>query len=41
MTGLPLDELCDALLARMLDGRPQDDVALVAVRLPPSPLTRQ
>ncbi len=28
----PLEELCDALLARMLPGRPQDDVALVAVR---------
>jgi serine phosphatase RsbU (regulator of sigma subunit) len=29
----PLDELCDALLDRLLEGTPQDDVALVAVRL--------
>jgi PAS domain S-box-containing protein len=29
----PLDELCDGLLRRMLRGTPQDDVALVAVRL--------
>ena len=29
----PLEELCDALLQRMLDGTPQDDVALVAVRI--------
>jgi serine phosphatase RsbU (regulator of sigma subunit) len=32
----PLGELCDALLRRMLQGTPQDDVALVAVRLAPS-----
>jgi PAS domain S-box-containing protein len=31
----PLDELCDAVLARMLPERPEDDVALVAVRLHP------
>ena len=31
--GGPLDELCDALLERMLQGHPQDDVALVAVAL--------
>ena len=31
----PLDELCDALLERMLLGAPQDDVALVAVRIAP------
>ncbi|OMQ15715.1 hypothetical protein A7K94_0207595 [Modestobacter sp. VKM Ac-2676] len=30
---LPLDELCDQLLDRLVDGRPTDDVALVAVRL--------
>ncbi len=30
---LPLDDLCDALLARMLPGAVEDDVALVAVRL--------
>jgi serine phosphatase RsbU (regulator of sigma subunit) len=29
----PLDELCDALLEKMLQGRRQDDVAIVAVRL--------
>jgi serine phosphatase RsbU (regulator of sigma subunit) len=31
----PLAELCDALIERLLCGRPQDDVALVAVRLTP------
>ncbi|NHC46489.1 SpoIIE family protein phosphatase [Motilibacter aurantiacus] len=30
-----LDELCDRVLARMLPERPEDDVALVAVRLHP------
>ena len=30
---LPLDQLCDALLDRLVHGRPDDDVALVAVRL--------
>jgi PAS domain S-box-containing protein len=29
----PLDELCDGVLAQMLNAEPQDDVALVAVRL--------
>jgi len=29
----PLEELCDALLARMLRGARQDDVAIIAVRL--------
>ena len=29
----PLDELLDELLERLVDGRPEDDVALVAVRL--------
>jgi serine phosphatase RsbU (regulator of sigma subunit) len=29
----PLQELCDELLHRLVDGRPDDDVALVAVRL--------
>jgi serine phosphatase RsbU (regulator of sigma subunit) len=34
----PLDDLCDALLRRMLHGTPEDDVALVAVRIdPPGP----
>jgi len=32
---LSLDELCDELLARMLPPRPEDDVALIAVRLHP------
>jgi serine phosphatase RsbU (regulator of sigma subunit) len=36
VAGRPLDEICDSLLARMLDGRPQDDVALLAVRAPPA-----
>ncbi|MGZ6734712.1 MAG: SpoIIE family protein phosphatase [Nocardioides sp.] len=31
--GLPLEDLCDELLVRMLPGRPDDDVALLAVRL--------
>jgi PAS domain S-box-containing protein len=30
---LPLEDLCDQLLDRLVDGRPDDDVALVAVRL--------
>ena len=29
---LPLDELCDQLLHRLVDGRHSDDVAHVAVR---------
>jgi PAS domain S-box-containing protein len=33
LVGKPLDEFCDALLERMLQGTPEDDVALVAVRL--------
>ncbi|RBY81084.1 hypothetical protein DQ239_00165 [Blastococcus sp. TF02-09] len=32
LVGLPLEELCDQLLDRLVDGRPSDDVALVAVR---------
>ncbi len=32
---LGLDALCDAILARLLPDRPEDDVALVAVRLHP------
>lgn len=31
---LTLDEICDELLRRLLPERPEDDVALVAVRLP-------
>jgi PAS domain S-box-containing protein len=33
LAGLPLEELLDVLLERLVDGTPQDDVALVAVRL--------
>jgi len=33
---LTLEQLCDAVLARMLPDRPEDDVALVAVRLHPA-----
>ncbi|WP_448642045.1 SpoIIE family protein phosphatase [Geodermatophilus sp. URMC 63] len=31
--GLPLQQMCDRLVERMVDGHPTDDVALVAVRL--------
>ncbi|WP_308200661.1 PP2C family protein-serine/threonine phosphatase [Klenkia sp. PcliD-1-E] len=31
--GTSLDDLCDGLIDRLVDGRPDDDVALVAVRL--------
>jgi PAS domain S-box-containing protein len=37
LAGEPLPSLCDALLEDMLQGTPQDDVALVAVRLATSP----
>jgi serine phosphatase RsbU (regulator of sigma subunit) len=44
LADLPLEGLLDALLDRLVDGRPEDDVALVAVRLHPQdrpdPLTR-
>jgi PAS domain S-box-containing protein len=33
LAGLDLQDLCDAILARLLPDRPEDDVALVAVRL--------
>lgn len=33
LAGGPLEELCDGVLRRMLRGTPQDDVALVAVRV--------
>jgi serine phosphatase RsbU (regulator of sigma subunit) len=33
LAGRPVDELCDTVLARMLPRTPQDDVALVALRL--------
>jgi serine phosphatase RsbU (regulator of sigma subunit) len=35
LAGRPLDDLCDALLRRMLRGTPEDDVALLAVRIDP------
>ncbi len=35
LAGLPLQQLCDELITRLVDGRPEDDVALVAVRLHP------
>ncbi|WP_345770696.1 SpoIIE family protein phosphatase [Blastococcus saxobsidens] len=35
LAGLPLEELLDELLERLVHGRPDDDVALVAVRLHP------
>jgi serine phosphatase RsbU (regulator of sigma subunit) len=35
LAGLPLQELLDELIERLVQGRPQDDVALVAVRLHP------
>jgi PAS domain-containing protein len=33
LAGLPLEELLDQVLERLVDGHPDDDVALVAVRL--------
>jgi PAS domain S-box-containing protein len=38
LAGKPLEDFCDALLEVMLQGTPQDDVALVAVRLAACPL---
>jgi PAS domain S-box-containing protein len=35
LAGLPLQQLCDRLLERMLPPRPEDDVAIVALRLHP------
>ncbi|GAB3306602.1 hypothetical protein GCM10027451_14080 [Geodermatophilus aquaeductus] len=35
LVGRPLHELLDQVLHRLVDGRPEDDVALVAVRLHP------
>jgi PAS domain S-box-containing protein len=35
LADLPLQELCDELITRLVDGKPDDDVALVAVRLHP------
>ncbi|MGY1754858.1 SpoIIE family protein phosphatase [Blastococcus sp. SYSU D01042] len=33
LAGLPLDDLCDRLIEQLVDSRPEDDVALVAIRL--------
>jgi serine phosphatase RsbU (regulator of sigma subunit) len=33
LADLPLQQLCDELIHRLVDGKPEDDVALVAVRL--------
>jgi PAS domain S-box-containing protein len=33
LADLPLQQLCDELITRLVDGKPDDDVALVAVRL--------
>jgi serine phosphatase RsbU (regulator of sigma subunit) len=33
LAGGSLDELCDGVIEQLVDGRPDDDVALVAVRL--------
>ena len=33
LADLPLQQLCDELIRRLVDGKPDDDVALVAVRL--------
>src|SRR3954452_18558147 len=35
LADLPLEKLCDELITRLVDGKPGDDVALVAVRLHP------
>jgi sigma-B regulation protein RsbU (phosphoserine phosphatase) len=35
LAGLPVDELCDRLLDGIVDGRPDDDIALLALRLHP------
>jgi PAS domain S-box-containing protein len=40
LAGRPLGELCDALLDRLLQGTPEDDVALVAVTVRPDAVGR-
>jgi serine phosphatase RsbU (regulator of sigma subunit) len=40
LAGRGLDDVCDELLARMLPESPEDDVALVAVRLHPQDAPR-
>ena len=41
LAGRPLGELCDALLERMLQGTPEDDVALVALLVRPGSTDRR
>ncbi|WP_369135892.1 SpoIIE family protein phosphatase [Modestobacter sp. I12A-02662] len=36
LAALPLDQLCDQLLEQLVHGKPEDDVALVAIRLRPT-----
>jgi serine phosphatase RsbU (regulator of sigma subunit)/PAS domain-containing protein len=36
LAGLPLQALCDQVLERLVQGRPDDDVAMVAIRLYPA-----
>ncbi len=36
LAALPLDGLCDQLLDQLVHGKPEDDVALVAIRLRPA-----
>jgi serine phosphatase RsbU (regulator of sigma subunit) len=40
LAGLPLEQLLDEVLERLVDGHPEDDVALVAVRLHPQDCPR-
>jgi hypothetical protein len=32
-TALPLQDFCDELVEQLVHGRPEDDIALVAIRL--------
>jgi PAS domain-containing protein len=40
LAGRPLGELCDEIIDRLVQGRPEDDVALVAIRLRDRPARR-
>ncbi len=40
LAGRPLAELCDEIIDRLVQGRPEDDVALVAIRLRDRPARR-
>ena len=37
LAGLPVEELCDRLLEGVVAGRPDDDVAVLALRCHPAP----